>query len=109
MTAKRKTSRKPASTQVQARDPKPKTRDPRRYIPASMPTVCPDCGHNTRMFDGRHIDPVAQTVLEYRTCIKCGAKLCAGRDMTKTEIEKHCTGFEQGVKQYQETAKIRTR
>ena len=30
-------------------------REPRRYIPASAPTVCPECGGNTRMDDGRHV------------------------------------------------------
>jgi len=33
-------------------------RFPRRYIAANMPTVCPECHHNTRQDDGRHVDPV---------------------------------------------------
>ena len=95
----------PDPVQVHAGDPQPKHRDPRRYIPASMPTVCPDCGHNTRMNGGRHTDPGARRVLEYRTCIKCGAKLAAGRAMTKTEEAKFCTGFEVAVDQYYESKK----
>lgn len=67
------------------------TRNPRRYIPANMPTVCPTCKANTRQDDGRHVDPVRQTVLEYRTCIKCGAKLAAGRPMTLSEKERLCS------------------
>ena len=93
----------PDPVQVHARDPQPTHRDPRRYIPASMPTVCPECGHNTRMNGGRHTDPGARRVLEYRTCIKCGAKLAAGRAMTKTEEAKFCTGFEAAVDQYYES------
>lgn len=70
--------------------PEKKKRNPRRYIPASAPTVCPDCGHNTRMTDGRHVDPVRQTILEYRDCVKCSAKLAAGRPMTQREKETLC-------------------
>jgi hypothetical protein len=68
----------------------PKLRKPRRYIPAPMPLVCPDCGHSTRMDDGRHVDPVRRKILEYRTCAWCGAKLAAGRDMTAVEVERLC-------------------
>ena len=97
---------------VETRDPIVTTRDPvieprpqrkaRRYISANMPTVCPDCGHNTRTTSGRHIDPVRQRVLEYRDCIKCGALLAAGRPMTKTEIETLCTRAE-AVKEYEQS------
>lgn len=82
------TTRDPIPT---ARDPEHQTRKPRRYIPANMPTVCPTCGANTRMDDGKHTDPVRRTVLEYRTCIKCGALLAAGRPMTQSEQERYCT------------------
>lgn len=82
------TTRDPIPT---AREPEPKTRKPRRYIPANMPTVCPICKANTRQDDGKHVDPVRQTVLEYRTCIKCGAKLAAGRPMTLSEKERLCS------------------
>ncbi len=93
-------------TTYKTRTPKPKTRDPvvetrtehpreirkpRRYIPANTPTLCPDCGHNTRMDDGRHIDPVRKRILEYRTCSNCGAKLAAGRAMTEIEADRLCT------------------
>ena len=88
----------------QARDPQPEPpaqqRRPRRYIPASMPTVCPECGHNTRMDGGRHVDPVRKTILEYRNCIKCRAPLAAGRKMTAREAEKLCTHAE-AVREYQ--------
>jgi len=67
---------------------------PRRYIAASMPCVCPECGHNTRMDDGRHVDPVRQRILEYRTCSKCAAKLAAGRPMTERECEQLCSRAE---------------
>lgn len=90
--------RKTKAAQVETRDPDVVSRDPvivprkpRRYIAASGPTVCPTCGHNTRMDDGRHVDPVRQTVLEYRTCTKCKALLAAGRPMTRTEAEKFCS------------------
>ena len=97
------------------RDPKPKQRDPaieqpkstrkpRRYIPANTPTVCPDCGHNTRMDDGRHIDPVRQRILEYRTCAGCNAKLAAGRNMTEVEAIRLCSRAE-AVAEY-ESAEI---
>ncbi len=96
------------SKTYRARDPKPKHRDPeieappepkvtrkpRRYIPANAPTVCPDCGHNTRMDDGRHVDPVRKRILEYRTCAHCGALLAAGRQMTAIEAERLCTRAE---------------
>ena len=80
--------------EVENRDPKPAEpveRKPRHYIAASMPTVCPDCGHSTRMADGRFIDPVKKTILEYRTCSKCNKKLAAGRMMTAREIEQFCS------------------
>lgn len=79
----------------------PNTRNPRRYISASMPTVCPECGHNTRMDDGRHVDPVRRKILEYRTCVKCGAALAAGRQMTEREAEKLCSRA-QAIKEYEE-------
>lgn len=75
----------------QNRDPAPaKARKPRLYIDASMPTVCPQCKGTTRMDDGRHVDQIRRRVLEYRSCIRCGAKLAAGRAMTTGEIEKLC-------------------
>lgn len=86
-----------------ARDPEPVERKPRRYIPASMPVVCPECGGPTRMADGRHVDPVRKTVLEYRTCARCGEKLAAGRPMVAHEEAQHCRGFEGAVKEYQES------
>jgi hypothetical protein len=85
------------------RDPEmeqPEPRKPRHYIPASMPTVCPDCGANTRMSDGRHVDPVRQTILEYRTCIRCKKKLAAGRKMSRYEVETLCTMAE-AVREYE--------
>lgn len=120
MQGKRKYVRKIQT--VQTRDPMPVNRDPqiempiegvdvppvasheqkpRRYIAASMPTVCPDCGHNTRMDDGRHVDPVRQRILEYRTCVKCGAALAAGRPMTEREAEKLCSRA-QAIKEYED-------
>jgi hypothetical protein len=93
------------ATVIQTRDPQPENRDPqrkpRRYIPASMPTVCPDCGHNTRMDDGRHTDPVRRTVLEYRTCAHCNARLAAGRPMTLSEVGKLCSRAE-AVAEYEQ-------
>ena len=77
-------------------------RKPRRYIPASMPTVCPECGHGTRMDDGRHIDPVRKKVLEYRTCANCAALLAAGRDMTPVEAERLCSRAE-AVAEYEQS------
>jgi len=77
------------------------TLQPRFYIAASMPTVCPKCGHNTRVDQHRYIDPVRRKVVEYRQCIKCGRKLGCGRAMTKTEEEKYCTHVE-AVREYQE-------
>ena len=94
-----KSNRKPVAPII-TRDPAPQHRDPelpqsprtpRRYIPAAMPIVCLECGHSTRMDDGRHIDPVRKTVLEYRTCAHCHAKLAAGRPMTPREAEKYCS------------------
>jgi len=103
-TAKRTAQYKTRTPAVKARDPKPATRKPRRYIPASMPTVCPTCGRNTRMDDGRHVDPVRQKILEYRTCIKCGEKLAAGRPMTLSEVAKLCSRAD-AVREYEETEK----
>jgi hypothetical protein len=87
-----------ASGDYVTRDPSPVVRDPvvtqrkpRRYIPAAMPTVCPTCGHSTRMDDGRHVDPVRRNILEYRTCTWCGEKLAAGRPMTAIEEKTLCT------------------
>lgn len=77
---------------------------PRRYIAASMPCVCPTCGHNTRMADGRHVDPVRARILEYRTCIGCGALLAAGRPMTEMEKSRLCIRAE-AVAEYEETVK----
>lgn len=97
--------------QVTVRDPVIETerqrvvqqRQARRYIPASMPTVC-FCGGNTRMANGRHIDEVRRTILEYRTCSRCGAKLAAGRTMTEREQELLC-GHAEAVKDYEDTIK----
>lgn len=92
---------------VQTREPEVAVRDPvmprkpRRYIPAAMPCVCPDCGHGTRTDSGRYIDPVRQRILEYRTCAHCGAKLAAGRCMTPVEVETLCTRAE-AVKEYED-------
>ena len=91
---------------VTARDPEPEPqpepqqRKPRHYIAASVPTVCPDCGHNTRMDNGRHIDPVRKTILEYRTCAHCGKKLAAGRHMTTIEEHALCSRVE-AVREYE--------
>ncbi len=111
------------SRTYKARDPKPKHRDPkpmgtdmpeipnpppkairkpRRYIPASAPTICPDCGHNTRMDDGRHIDPLRKRILEYRTCAHCGALLAAGRSMTPVEIDRLCSRVD-AIAEYEAT------
>jgi len=56
------------------------------------------------MSDGRHIDPVRKTILEYRTCVgvNCGERLAAGRPMTAREIEKYCTHVD-AVKDYQQS------
>jgi hypothetical protein len=75
---------------------------PRRCIQASMPTVCPACGHNTRQDDGRHIDPVRARIVEYRTCIKCKLPLGAVRNMTDREKERLCKNAEV-VKEYEES------
>lgn len=93
-----------------SRDPEPEQtvtqeRKPRRYIPASMPVVCPECGGATRMADGRHMDPVKRTVLEYRTCARCGIKLAAGRPMVAHEVSQHCQGFEAAVAEYQQAGR----
>jgi len=77
---------------------------PRRCIQASMPTVCPSCGHNTRQDDGRHVDPVRARIVEYRTCIKCKMLLGAVRPMTEREKERLCRGAEV-VKDYEESVK----
>ena len=101
-----KRGRKPKAALYETRDPVYETRDPksisrettapeqrkkRHYISAPMPLVCPTCGHNTRMADGKHTDPVRRKLLEYRTCCWCGELLAAGRDMTPREVEKYCT------------------
>jgi len=69
-----------------------------------MPTICPDCGHTTRMDDGRHVDQVRRMVLEYRTCVHCRAKLAAGRKMTDVEAEMLCTRAE-ALREYEEMGK----
>lgn len=86
------------------RDPIPEkpTRKHRRYIPANMPTLCPLCGHNTRMDDGRHVDPVRRKILEYRTCAHCGELLAAGRPMTDAEAARLCTRAD-AVREYEES------
>ncbi len=99
--AKRKATYKTRDPQPVSRDPVPEKRAPRHYIPASMPTICPDCGHSTRMDDGRHVDPVRKTILEYRTCAHCGNLLAAGRQMTPVEEKKYCTRSE-AVREYEE-------
>jgi ribosomal protein S27AE len=106
--ANRGRPRTQAVTEIHTRDPQPVTRDPqpaqrlpRRYIPANMPTLCPECGHSTRMADGRHIDPVRKTILEYRTCAHCGEKLAAGRDMTDVEADRYCQRVE-AVAEYEQ-------
>jgi anaerobic selenocysteine-containing dehydrogenase len=86
------------------RDPAPAQRKPRHYIPASMPTVCPVCGHATRMDDGRHTDPVRRTILEYRTCANCGKLLAAGRPMTPVEAERLCSRAE-AVAEYEQSVR----
>lgn len=52
------------------------------------------------MSDGRHVDPVRGTILEYRTCIKCKAELAATREMTLSEKQKLCTRAE-AVREYE--------
>jgi hypothetical protein len=76
--------------------------NPRRYIPASMPTICPECGHNTRCDSGRHIDPVRCKIVEYRRCSKCNLLLGAGRPMTEREKELLCKGAEV-IKDYEKS------
>ncbi len=87
----RKRDPKPQHRDPEIEPDQPQKRKPRRYIPANAPTVCPDCGHNTRMDDGRHVDQVRRRILEYRTCAGCAALLVAGRDMTPVEVQKLCT------------------
>ena len=77
-----------------SRDPSIEARKPRKYIAANMPTVCPSCGHSTRMDNGRHIDQVRRRILEYRTCSKCRARLLAARPMTAREAETLCVRAE---------------
>ena len=92
--------------EIKSRDPVPVNRDPqpqripRRYIPASMPCVCPECGHSTRMADGRHVDPVRKTILEYRTCTWCGVKVAAGRAMTAVEVDQLCSRVD-AIREYE--------
>lgn len=95
---KRTKTREPITT---TREPEIQQRKPRRYIPASMPVVCPECGHSTRMDDGRHTDPVRKVVLEYRTCTRCGLLLAAGRNMTDREVDKYCSRAEAVAEYYQ--------
>jgi len=81
--------------QVKSRDPQPSQRDPRcyqsrRFIQAAAPTTCPECGAPTRMDMGRKVDPDRKTILEYRTCTCCGARLAAGRAMTCYEVKIFC-------------------
>ena len=83
-------TREPVDIKTRNETPEPQQRKPRRYIAASMPTVCPACGHNVRQSDGRHLDPVRRTVLQYVTCCKCQLKLAAGRPMTLSETMKYC-------------------
>jgi len=86
------TTRDPARTVPDIPSPPPPPqRKPRHYIPASMPTVCPKCGHGTRMDDGRHTDPVRKTILEYRTCANCDHRIAAGRPMTPVEAAQLCS------------------
>lgn len=111
-----------SGSEVQHRDPIVTNRDPgavaqkdekrqyhqRRCIQASMPTICPDCGHNTRQDDGRHIDPVRARIVEYRTCIHCKLPLGAVREMTQRERELLCKGKDI-VKDYEELVKSEIR
>lgn len=103
--ARRKAEYATRDPEPTTRDPEPVTRQPRRYIPAAAPVVCPECGGPTRMADGRHVDPVRKTILEYRTCAHCGEKLAAGRDMVAHEVALHCRGFEGAVREYQNSMK----
>jgi len=57
-----------------------------------------------RMADGRFVDPVKRTILEYRTCSKCDKKIAAGRMMTAREVEKFCS-HAAAVAEYQGYAK----
>lgn len=88
--------------QTQAETTEKRQYHPRRCIQASMPTVCPVCGHNTRQDDGRHIDPVRGRIVEYRTCIKCKLPLGAVRNMTEREKERLCKNAEV-IKEYEES------
>jgi len=115
MAAKKTTRKKRQGAKYTTRDPRPTTRDPkpeqheapkmkpRRCIPANMPTICPECGHNTRMNGGRYVDPVHGQIVEYRDCVKCDERLAAPRPMTEREREKHCTHVE-AVAEYQQMA-----
>jgi hypothetical protein len=96
-------NRDPALAVVQSEDVRVcQQRKRRRYIPANMPTVCPTCGGNTRMANGRHVDQIRCTILEYRTCANCGANLAAGRPMTEYEKQELCVRVD-AVREYEET------
>ena len=103
MAKKRKADYKTRDPHVTSRDPvmAPAPRKPRRYIPASAPTVCPDCGGNTRQASGRRPYPVRKTILEYRTCAHCGMKLAAERPMTAVEATRFCDGWEDAIAEYE--------
>lgn len=101
---KRYKTRLPEIKTREEEKPEPQKRNPRMYIPASMPVVCPKCGHSTRMADGRYVDPAHKTILEYRTCSKCGAKLAAGRAMTPREAETLCSRVD-AIAEYHESLK----
>lgn len=73
---------------------------PRRYIAPGCPVVCPVCGHGTRAAGGRHVDPVARRVLDYRVCGHCEMRLAVGRDMTPAEARDLC-GHADAVADYQ--------
>ena len=94
------TNRDPAPKNREQEELLPQERKPRRYIPAGMPTVCPVDGHSTRMANGRHVDPVRKTILEYRTCTHCGLKLAAGRPMTLIEERQFCDNVD-AVRDYE--------
>ena len=84
--------------------PVPKKRVARRFIAASAPVVCPACGGKTRMDDGRHVDPVRRMILEYRTCVRCGALLAAGRAMVAHEVAQLCSRAD-AVREYEESVR----
>jgi len=67
-----------------------------------MPTICPECGHNTRKCSGSYKDPVHKQIVEYRDCVKCAERLVTPRQMTAREAEMYCTHAE-GVAEYQES------